>query len=278
MAGVTTPRDNCTLLSKSGPEPETTLRRPPPATVFRFAMGQPVQVITHPARPVVTVTARWPGQALDDPYDQNIYAVSGFITQQRESNLAGEDFVALPLEASSDWRMAGRGAFRRVGPDTLESDGGPGIWWYTRERFDDFVLLIDWHLSALEDNSGVFVRIPELGRDGPKNDWRPAVAEGYEVQIDDRGVDPVTGRGGSPRHRTGAIYELAGARAVNALPPGSWNCFTIEARGDRIEVRLNGVAVSRLTGAKRLPSGHVGLQAHHAGARVRFRNLQIKRL
>jgi hypothetical protein len=245
---------------------------------FRFAVGEEVRVITHPARPLVTVTARWPGQAFEDVYHQNIYSVSGFVTRQRESNLAGVDFVSLPLEASSDWQMAGRGAFRRVGPDTVESEGGPGIWWYIRRRFADFVLLVDWRVSGSEDNSGVFVRIPALGNDDQDNDWRPAVAEGYEIQIDERGVDPATGLGGSARHLTGAVYELAPARLVHPRPAGSWHCFRIDARGDRIEVRLDGGVISTLVGGARSPAGHVGLQAHHPGARVRFRNLQIKQL
>ncbi|MGH7342994.1 MAG: 3-keto-disaccharide hydrolase [Candidatus Rokuibacteriota bacterium] len=245
------------------------------AGAFRFAVGEQVRVITHPARPLVTVTARWRGQAFEDVYDQNIYAVSGFVTRQREPNLAGDGFVSLSLEASSDWQMTGRGTFRRVGPDTVESEGGPGIWWYTRKRFADFVLFVDWRVSRSEDNSGVFVRIPALGSDDPENDWRPAVAEGYEIQIDERGVDPATGRSGSARHLTGAVYALAPAHLVEALPPGCWRCFGIEACGDRIEVRLNGVVVSTLVGGTRSHAGYVGLQVHHPGARVRFRNLQI---
>lgn len=55
---------------------------------FRFEIGQAVQVLTHPARPVGTVVARWPGEALQDPYGENIYQLSSFVTKQRESSLA----------------------------------------------------------------------------------------------------------------------------------------------------------------------------------------------
>jgi hypothetical protein len=58
------------------------------APAFRFAVGQAVQVLTHPARPTGTVTARWPGAALGDPYGENIYQLSSFVTKQRESGLA----------------------------------------------------------------------------------------------------------------------------------------------------------------------------------------------
>ena len=46
-----------------------------------------------------------------------------------EARLAGDD-VAVPLDALGEWRMAGRGSFRPVGPGVVESEGGPGILWY----------------------------------------------------------------------------------------------------------------------------------------------------
>jgi hypothetical protein len=54
---------------------------------FRFAIGAAVQVHTHPARPLGTVLERWAGAALGDPYGENIYQVSSFVTKQRESSL-----------------------------------------------------------------------------------------------------------------------------------------------------------------------------------------------
>jgi hypothetical protein len=60
-------------------------------TAFRFAVGQPVQVCTHPARPLGTIVGRWPGAAFGDPYGENIYQVSSFVTKQRESSLAAAE-------------------------------------------------------------------------------------------------------------------------------------------------------------------------------------------
>jgi hypothetical protein len=246
---------------------------------FRFEVGDRVRVLTHPAQPWVAVTWRWSADAAGDVHGENIYAVSGFVTLQRESSLAGEGFVALSLDALGEWRMAGRGTFRRTGPSTAESDGGPGIFWYPRLELADFILLVDWRLSAPADNSGVFIRIPDLGRDDPTADWRRAIDEGYAIQIDDRGVDPERGVTGSARHRTGAIHGRAPALALASRPVGEWNAFEIEARGAAIRVRLNGAVVCALDdGAARRRRGYVGLQAHHPGSRVRFRNLQAQPL
>jgi len=68
---------------------------------FRFALGDRVRVVTHPARPVGTVVARWTGQELQDPYGENIYAVSVFVTRQRESSLEPAGDAELPREPAA---------------------------------------------------------------------------------------------------------------------------------------------------------------------------------
>lgn len=168
--------------------------------------------------------------------------------------------------------MAGPGGFSPV-PEGLESYGGSGIFWYAPESFADFVLRVAWRISGPEDNSGVFLRIPPLD-DEPQ----PAIEQGYEVQIDDRGLDPETGQLGSPLHVSGAVYRLAPAKVRASRPRRSWNTFEITARGPAIVVRLNEVEVSRLENGSRRISGHIGLQNHHEGSKVQFRDLLISRL
>ncbi|MBI2217050.1 MAG: DUF1080 domain-containing protein [Candidatus Rokubacteria bacterium] len=255
--------------------PDETPETPPPA--FRFELGERVRVLTHPAQPAVAVLERWPGEAWNDVYDEPIYAVSGFVTRQRESSLAREGSLAIPLDPPTGWRTAGHGEPRRVASGTVESSGGPGIVWYTREAFEDFVLTVDWRLVSPDDNSGVFIRIPPLGSGDPDRDWKPAVDEGYEIQIDDRGVDRDRGTTGSALHMSGAISRRSPARRAASRPVGRWNTFEIEARGPTVAVRLNGVAVSTLDDPHGRRGGHVGLQCHHAGSRVAFRNLQVVR-
>lgn len=168
------------------------------------------------------------------------------------------------------WRMAGPGGFHLLADGSIESHGGPGLLWYAIEAFEDFVLRIEWRIAQPEDNSGVFVRSPPLD-DSPQ----PAIERGYEIQIDDRGFDPATNATGSPLHMSGAIYRLAPARRRASRPAGEWNEFEITVRGPDIAVRLNGEEVSRLADGTREPRGYIGLQNHHEGSAVRFRNLQI---
>jgi len=43
-------------------------------------------------------------------------------------------FKAIPLFGGrwSDWQMPGTGRFNITGDGLLESEGGPGVFWYTR--------------------------------------------------------------------------------------------------------------------------------------------------
>jgi hypothetical protein len=184
-----------------------------------------------------------------------------------------------PISASlNGWQMAGVGRFNAIGSSMIESQGGIGLLWYTKETFGDFVLTVDWRAASLSDNSGVFIRFPSLGIADPANDWRLAADQGYEIQIDERGFDPVTNTQGSPLHQTGAIYQLAPATNRNSKAPGEWNRFEITAAGAEIAVKLNGMEVSRLLDDGSRPlSGHIGFQNHHSGSSVQFRNLIVRR-
>jgi hypothetical protein len=214
--------------------------------------------------------------AIEQGFDaRKLSKASGVLGVKLDHALRGNRMTATaahsdtaPIDLSS-WRMAGAGGFRQAG-DVIQSYGGPGILWYEPTTFRDFVLRIEWRVHALNDNSGVFIRIPPLG-----DSVQRAIDEGYEVQIDERGHDPESGRCGSALHATGAIYKLAPAKTLASRAIGEWNAFEITARGPAISVWLNGVAVSQLENGSRRHHGHIGLQAHHAGSTVEFRNLAI---
>ncbi len=177
----------------------------------------------------------------------------------------------------SAWRMAGHGSFAAVADGIIESVGGPGLYWFTGTTFGDFVLDIDWRIRDRHDNSGVFIRFPALGAADPDSDWRLAVTQGYEIQTDDRGLDPAPNATGSMLHISGAIYRIAPASRLASRPVGAWNHFRVTAHGIDIGVSLNGVEVARSgEDVGRPRRGHIGLQNHHDGSRVQFRNLRIR--
>ncbi len=148
------------------------------------------------------------------------------------------------------------------------------------EQFENFILRVDWRASFPDDNSGVFIRFPALGNTDPANDWKPASDQGYEIQIDDTGKNPDVNPNvfNDPLHRTGAVYKLAPANILASLPIGQWNAYEIEANGNDIKVTLNGQLVSHLQNGNRLLKGFIGLQNHHFGSKVQFKNIRIKPL
>lgn len=174
--------------------------------------------------------------------------------------------------------MAGLGGFMELGANIIESVDGIGLLWFTEREFADFVFKVDWRASNPDDNSGIFLRFPALGSSDPATDWQVAVAQGYEVQLDDTGKNPDTSPPtfGDRLHQTGAVYKLAPATTLASSPLGQWNTFEIEAKGRDLKVTLNGQLVSSLTNGNRPLKGHIGLQNHHPGSRVQFRSLRIK--
>jgi hypothetical protein len=108
-----------------------------------------------------------------------------------------------------------------------------------------------------------------------QNDLAPADRDGYEVQIDERGVDD-NGNPGSSLHRTGAVYKLAPSSGAASNPAGAWNHYEIKADGGKIAVKLNGNPIAELQNGTRRTKGHIALQNHHPGSKVQFRNVRIK--
>ena len=156
-----------------------------------------------------------------------------------------------------------------------------GLLWHTRPLPADFELSLEWRRLAEDDNSGVFVRFPDLDSKGYDNTAYVAVQFGFEVQIDETGAPD-----GAPEHTTGAIYDQPGQSftRIVARPVGEWNRFVVRVVGQRYEVELNGSAVAVFEnpdGARGLPTApaapsFVGLQTHTG--RVAFRAISVRAL
>ncbi|WP_240135188.1 ThuA domain-containing protein [Streptomyces sp. MUM 178J] len=171
-------------------------------------------------------------------------------------------------ETLDGWKQAGPGGFDVVDGE-LRSRGGMGLLWYQAREFSAYSLTLDWKLAG-DDNSGIFVGFP--ASDDP---WS-AVHNGYEVQID--ATD-------APERTTGAVYGFKSAdiaaRDRALRPPGQWNTYEIQVRGERLQVFLNGVKINDFVNAdpaRSLKDGHLGIQNHGDGDQVSFRNIKLKEL
>jgi hypothetical protein len=179
----------------------------------------------------------------------------------------------------------------------LDYDGkseAPGedknLW--SEKQFANFILIVDWRLSAKPTIDNVPVVLPN-GSDAVDAEGKPILAA-----VLDAGDSGIYLRGNSKSQLniwnwpvgSGEIY---GYRTDISMPPevrractpilnadnpiGQWNRFEITAIGDRVTVVLNGKTVIREAQLPGVPkTGPIALQ-HHTDP-VQFANIYIKEL
>lgn len=174
------------------------------------------------------------------------------------------------------WQQVGPGSFQIV-DHQLETRGGMGLLWYTREKFHNVAIRVVFKLTGKEADSGVFIRIPEK----PADVWMP-INRGYEIEIGDWPDDYSC---------TGVVYSFSKALSRPLKPIGEWNEMEITVAGPRTIVYLNGVKVTDYREGQPTPprkpaggepaaglrqdSGYIGLQ-NHPGPAVYFKEISVR--
>ncbi len=162
----------------------------------------------------------------------------------------GEDSFLVNKEGCIEWHQEGAG----------------GIM--TRNRYADFILRLEYNITDVDGNSGVYLRAPRAARQSKI---------GFEFQIN--GDSHLTAPGPVS---TGAIYDVLPALTAAAKPEGEWNEVEIMLQGAHYRATLNGVLIQDVNFDEveelryRLRRGFIGLQDHEN--HVRFRNVRIKEL
>ncbi|ACL57223.1 protein of unknown function DUF1080 [Methylobacterium nodulans ORS 2060] len=204
----------------------------------------------------------------------------------------------------TNWRMAGRGTFHVI-DGALQSvpSFDLGLLWCTIPVPQNYRLELEFFTRTFQTNSGVFVRFRNPQSTGYYNPaysavftpGLPAVAAGFEVQIDNTGAPD-----GRARHRTGAVYAvnypndgpddpaLPAAQVADFVNPLdarvlAWNQYIIEVQGDVITVNLNGTATARYTNTdpargrfSPVEPTFIGLQSYaNYSYTTAFRNIRI---
>lgn len=165
---------------------------------------------------------------------------------------------------------------------TIHYNKQGGGYLYTKERFRDFELKIDFMVDR-GTNSGIFFRWDNLS---------DPVQTGIEMQVLDS-----AGKKKPGKHDCGAIYDVL-EPTENAMKPAfEWNTVLIRCRGPFITITMNGKRIISMnldnykephknldgtrnkfaTAYKDMPrEGHIGLQAH--GGKVWYKNIKIREL
>jgi len=166
----------------------------------------------------------------------------------------------------------------------LKSLKGPEVDLITRDKYESFILDVDWKVSR-GANSGILYGVTE---ETERTFW-----SGPEYQIND---DPHHDDGKVPVTSAGALYDLLPPNDRKHLKPtGEWNHTRIVSRNGKIEHWLNGelileygwndAATRKLIQQSKFKdspqfmkvlNGHLALQHH--GDDVWFRDISITRL
>ncbi len=156
--------------------------------------------------------------------------------------------------------------------------GTPNSFLCTKKHYGDFILEYEFKVDK-ELNSGVQIRSNSF------KEYKNGRVHGYQVEIDpDMKRARLWTAGIYEEGRRGWLNDLSkNEKARKAFKPGAWNHIRVEAIGDSIKTRLNGVPAADLKDSMTL-TGFIGLQVHGIGQRtdgpfaVRRRNLKIKDL
>lgn len=78
---------------------------------------------------------------------------------------AGPDWRTLfDGQSIAGWQQIGPGGFELINGE-LVTKGGMGLLLYTREKLSNTQVRIVFKLNSTNDNTGLFIRIPEIPRD-----------------------------------------------------------------------------------------------------------------
>jgi hypothetical protein len=149
--------------------------------------------------------------------------------------------------------------------------GHPFGYMYTKEKYGNCTLEVEWSWVDEATNSGIFLLIAD-----PKNPF----PNGIECQLHAGDAGDFVLLGGSDlaeyklpeglteRPKFPVIKKRA---ASNEKPVGEWNKAKIHLKDGQITVYINDVLQN--SGTNRVKEGHIGLQSE--GKKVRFRNVRI---
>jgi uncharacterized sulfatase len=161
----------------------------------------------------------------------------------------------------------------------IHCNGNPKGYLRTLWHYREYKLHVEWRWPEKPGNSGVLLHAGDTPRVWPVGDnavWPRCIES--QLASGSAGDFWVIGGATFKEHTTGYAgsgrnVKKRGDSAEN--PPGEWNNYDIECRGDSIRVHVNGKLMNEATRATEI-SGRICLQSE--GAPVQFRNVYIEPL
>jgi len=155
--------------------------------------------------------------------------------------------------------------------------GKPMGYLYTKEKFKNFKLIVEWRWAPGKKpgNSGVLMRItgkPTMLPNCVEAQLKSGSAgDMYGFQGFNIDGDPERRRD-VPKHKLAGYLRALSKIRGNEKKPGQWNKYEITAKGETITLVINGKTVNRATGCD-VRAGHIGLQSE--GGEIHFRTVTL---
>jgi hypothetical protein len=150
--------------------------------------------------------------------------------------------------------------------------GNPFGYMYTKKKYKNYVLELEWSWIDEATNSGIFLAIASTEQGNPFPNGvecqLKAGTAGDFVLLGGADLDEYTPPASGERPRFPVIPKR---EASNEKPVGQWNKAQIEVRDGKITVHINGTLQNQ--GAGKVKEGHIGLQSE--GGPVQFRHLKL---
>lgn len=152
--------------------------------------------------------------------------------------------------------------------------GNPFGYMYTKEKYDNYKLHVEWCYPKEATNSGIFLLIEEVKEGNP-------FPNGIECQLAAGKAGDFVLLGGSdlfefhqrPGTKRPGFPVVAKANESSEKETGQWNEANIFVKNGTITVFINGVYQN--TGTNKVKTGHIGLQSE--GKDILFRNVTVEK-
>jgi hypothetical protein len=150
--------------------------------------------------------------------------------------------------------------------------GTPFGYMYTKEKYGDYQLHVEWRWPKEATNSGIFLLIENPANPFPTGIECQLAAgnAGDFVLLGGSDLLEYQGAPGKPRPQFPVVKKT---NPSSEKPVGEWNTAKIYVKNGTITVFINGVYQN--TGTDKAKTGHIGLQSE--GKDIEFRNVYITR-
>jgi hypothetical protein len=205
--------------------------------------------------------------------ESSLAHIGGLPAGERELDQSGFQLIRLSdLSDCAAFPPEGIEAWSSGQPGMFSTTGQPRGYLYTKQRFGDFTLDLEYRLVRPESvreegelsgrNTGFLVYVPGEHRVWPRS---PEVQGRHDEMA---GI-----KSNAPDLRVDVIEDNEPMRQLARRPVGEWNRITIVSRGGALQTFLNGVKIAESLPCE-LRQGHIGFQSE--GHAVHFRNVRLR--